>query len=325
MLRSELGALSPSNQPCSGAVNRFVLRIDFTNQRPLCARCTSSRLAARLHPFAHTLGDSSTGLPPGWPCTRAGGAATGDGPAARSQHHARPRAATPDPQQCAGVVISGSHDMVTDSAPWMQELAQWLHRVLHGGRSRAGHLLWATSCWHSCLGTGQHAPLPVLKLGTVPIAIQADVSQDPLWQHMPQCFEAHVVALPKRAPSCHQALACWRAIHTNPTKPFAGAITSGGCSSTPNSARKPCSAISTTWCKDWPNTVPAACHHASCTAAQPRRGPTALPIHAAYPALGCATNGRALCGLIGLASARTTDAVRRAATHNVSRVTAFTF
>src|SRR5690606_34698718 len=39
----------------------------------------------------------------------------------------------PEPHACAGIVISGSHDMVTDDAPWMQQLAHWLLQICHSG------------------------------------------------------------------------------------------------------------------------------------------------------------------------------------------------
>lgn len=63
---------------------------------------------------------------------------------------------------------------------------------LHGGRSRAGHLLWPPVAGPVAWGQVSMHPAG-LELGTVPISIQANVSQDPLWQDMPQCFEAHVV------------------------------------------------------------------------------------------------------------------------------------
>ena len=100
--------------------------------------------------------------------------------------------AYPDPQQCAGVVISGSHAMVTDNAPWMQALEQWLHHVCMAGVPVLG-ICFGHQLLAQVLGghVGMHPA--GLELGTVPVSIQADVSQDPLWQHMPQCFDAQVV------------------------------------------------------------------------------------------------------------------------------------
>jgi GMP synthase (glutamine-hydrolysing) len=98
----------------------------------------------------------------------------------------------PAPESCAGVVISGSHDMVTDDAPWMQDLGQWLHQVCHAGVPVLG-ICFGHQMLAQVLG-GQVGIHPAgLELGTVPVAVQADVSQDPLWKHMPACFEAQVV------------------------------------------------------------------------------------------------------------------------------------
>ena len=100
--------------------------------------------------------------------------------------------AYPEPQMCAGVVISGSHEMVTEDAPWMQDLAQWLYQVCMAGIPVLG-ICFGHQLLAQTLG-GQVGVHPAgLELGTVPIAIQADVSQDPLWKDMPPCFDAHVV------------------------------------------------------------------------------------------------------------------------------------
>lgn len=98
----------------------------------------------------------------------------------------------PEPHACAGIVISGSHDMVTDDAPWMQQLAHWLLQICHAGVPVLG-ICFGHQLLAKTLG-GQVGMHPAgLELGTVPVSIQADVSLDPVWQHMPICFEAHAV------------------------------------------------------------------------------------------------------------------------------------
>lgn len=143
-------------------------------------------------PIAHTLGDFEHWIAAGLAPAHVQAAQRPTMALLHAANTTHGRVAYPDPQQCAGVVISGSHDMVTDSAPWMQELAQWLHSVCMAGVPVLG-VCFGHQLLAQLLG-GQVSMHPAgLELGTVPISIQADVSQDPLWQHMPQCFEAHVV------------------------------------------------------------------------------------------------------------------------------------
>lgn len=98
----------------------------------------------------------------------------------------------PQPGMCAGVVISGSHAMVTDDAPWMKDLAHWLHQVCMAGIPVLG-ICFGHQLLAQTLG-GEVGLHPAgLELGTVPVAIQTDVSHDPVWQGMPACFDAQVV------------------------------------------------------------------------------------------------------------------------------------
>ena len=46
------------------------------------------------------------------------------------QADARTAEAYPDPRELAGVVVSGSHAMVTERAPWSERLALWLKRCV---------------------------------------------------------------------------------------------------------------------------------------------------------------------------------------------------
>jgi len=100
--------------------------------------------------------------------------------------------ALPDIAGCAGIVISGSHAMVTDAEPWMVELEGWLRDACLSGVPVLGICFGHQLLAHA-LG-GQVGPHPGgLELGTVPVSIKADVSGDPLWQEMPGSFDANVV------------------------------------------------------------------------------------------------------------------------------------
>ena len=142
--------------------------------------------------IAHQLGDFEDWIAQG---LRAGQCVTAEHPDIRvidAVHHCKAGLAYPSPEMCAGVVISGSHDMVTDDAPWMQALAQWLHAVCTAGIPVLGICFGHQLLAHSLGGqVGMHPS--GLELGTVPVAIQADVSDDPLWKNMPSCFDAQVV------------------------------------------------------------------------------------------------------------------------------------
>ena len=98
----------------------------------------------------------------------------------------------PDLASCAGVVVLGSHAMVTDDCAWMHDLQRWLHAVCMAGIPVLG-ICFGHQILAQTLG-GQVGPHPRgLELGSVPVSIQADVSLDPLWQSMPPSFTAHVV------------------------------------------------------------------------------------------------------------------------------------
>lgn len=98
----------------------------------------------------------------------------------------------PNLADCAGVLILGSHAMVTDDRAWMHDLQGWLHPICMAGIPVLG-ICFGHQILAQTLG-GKVGPHPRgLELGSVPVSIQADVSADPLWQSMPPSFAAHVV------------------------------------------------------------------------------------------------------------------------------------
>ena len=108
----------------------------------------------------------------------------------RGEGHAQ--GTLPDLSHCAGIVVSGSHAMVTDAEPWMLGLEGWLHDACMSGVPVLGICFGHQLLAHA-LG-GRVGPHPGgLELGTVPVSIEADVSDDPVWQQMPGRFDAHAV------------------------------------------------------------------------------------------------------------------------------------
>ena len=91
------------------------------------------------------------------------------------------RGRLPDLSALGGVVITGSHAMVTDQAPWMRQLMRWLYTLIHESVQVPvlglcfGHQLLART-----LG-GEVADNPMgLEVGTVALRLTAAGRQDAL-------------------------------------------------------------------------------------------------------------------------------------------------
>lgn len=96
------------------------------------------------------------------------------------------------PSPWCGIVVTGSHAMVTDQTPWMVHTGQWLRAACELGVPVLGICFGHQLLAHA-LG-GQVGPHPQgLEIGTVPISIQTDTTADPLWQDMPRTLPVHTV------------------------------------------------------------------------------------------------------------------------------------
>ncbi|WP_319469206.1 glutamine amidotransferase [uncultured Pseudodesulfovibrio sp.] len=96
----------------------------------------------------------------------------------------------PEPDSFAGCVLTGSHDMVTERAPWMLDAAAWLRGVL--GRIPVlgicfGHQLMAEAFGGKA---GFHPNGP--EIGSVDVTLNSAAKNDPLFSQLPQTFPAHV-------------------------------------------------------------------------------------------------------------------------------------
>ncbi len=96
----------------------------------------------------------------------------------------------PDPQSFAGIVLTGSHGMVTERAEWSERAARWIPQVLAAGVPLLGicyghqllaHALGGEVDWHP---RGQ-------EFGTVEVQLQAPARHDPLFGHLPERFLVH--------------------------------------------------------------------------------------------------------------------------------------
>ncbi|HOW53732.1 MAG TPA: glutamine amidotransferase [Syntrophorhabdaceae bacterium] len=113
-------------------------------------------------------------------------------------------AALPIAADCAGVILTGSHSMVTDDLPWSVELEEWIPSVVEAGVPFLGicygHQLLARAAGGE---VGFHPR--GMEIGTVEIGLLPDCAGDPLFRSLPQQFSVHaahsqtVLRLPRRA------------------------------------------------------------------------------------------------------------------------------
>ncbi|MBN1140265.1 MAG: glutamine amidotransferase [Deltaproteobacteria bacterium] len=97
----------------------------------------------------------------------------------------------PDPEGFAGIVMTGSHAMVSDRERWSESLAPWLQRVAAQGVPFLG------ICYgHQLLGRalgGEVADHPCgPEVGTVRVTLRREASADPLFGQLPETFPAQV-------------------------------------------------------------------------------------------------------------------------------------
>lgn len=100
-------------------------------------------------------------------------------------------AALPPAAECAGVIITGAHPMVTDDLPWSVAVEKWLPSLLAAETPVFGicygHQLLARAAGGE---VGYHPRGK--EIGTVEINCLPEAKQDPLFRDLPVSFRAHV-------------------------------------------------------------------------------------------------------------------------------------
>lgn len=103
-----------------------------------------------------------------------------------------------------GIVITGSHAMVTDRDPWSEDLAGWVAEAVPMGMPVLGVCYGHQLLAHALGGeVGYHPAGP--EVGTVPVRLTPAARTDPLLAHLPESFYAHsthaqsVLRLPAQA------------------------------------------------------------------------------------------------------------------------------
>lgn len=97
----------------------------------------------------------------------------------------------PDYDSVSGVVVTGSHAMVTDREPWSECIAQWIPGVLARGIPFLGICYGHQLLAYSMGGVVGYHPRG-REIGTVTIKVYAEAKEDPLLRVLPGEFPAHV-------------------------------------------------------------------------------------------------------------------------------------
>ncbi len=98
----------------------------------------------------------------------------------------------PDVKDCAGLIITGSHSMVTENLPWSVRIEKWIPLLLEYNVPILGicygHQLLAKA-------TGGRVNFHRIgkEIGTVHVNLLEESYDDPLFKSFPQSFPAHAV------------------------------------------------------------------------------------------------------------------------------------
>lgn len=98
----------------------------------------------------------------------------------------------PSPDCFAGVVISGSHDMVTDCHPWSEALADWIRQCAIINIPMLG-ICYGHQLIAHAMGGKVGFRQSGIEIGTHTIQLTSAAQQDPLFNSMPNLFPAHLV------------------------------------------------------------------------------------------------------------------------------------
>lgn len=97
----------------------------------------------------------------------------------------------PPEDKCAGVVITGSHAMVTDNAPWSIKLEKWLALLIEASTPVFGICYGHQLLARSAGGRVDYHPHGK-EIGTVSVELLSDCSDDPVFKSIPKSILAHV-------------------------------------------------------------------------------------------------------------------------------------
>jgi GMP synthase (glutamine-hydrolysing) len=97
----------------------------------------------------------------------------------------------PSADACSGVVVTGSHAMVTDNLPWSVEIEGWIPSLLKLDVPFLGICYGHQLLAHAMGGEVGFHPKGT-EAGTVDINLLPQCNDDPLFKSMPSTFHVHV-------------------------------------------------------------------------------------------------------------------------------------
>jgi len=99
--------------------------------------------------------------------------------------------ALPAVEICKGVVIAGSHAMVTGNFSWSVAIEQWVPDVIHSNIPILG-ICYGHQLLAKAMGGIVNFHANGIEIGTATIEILEDNTSDPLFKGLPKTFKAHV-------------------------------------------------------------------------------------------------------------------------------------
>jgi GMP synthase (glutamine-hydrolysing) len=98
--------------------------------------------------------------------------------------------ALPEPLSVGGIIVTGSHDMVTDRQPWSEMTADWIKRAVESDVPLLGICYGHQLLAHAMGGAVADNPNGK-EIGTVTISLTGHGRRDRLFAGMPATFAAH--------------------------------------------------------------------------------------------------------------------------------------
>lgn len=98
----------------------------------------------------------------------------------------------PNPDKCLGIIVSGSHAMVTQELPWSVKIEKWIPSIIENNIPFLGICYGHQLLAKSMQGTSDYHPNG-LEMGTVTIALNEHTKNDAIFKNLPTHFDVHTI------------------------------------------------------------------------------------------------------------------------------------